>query len=349
LCKVSICCLYINSFRHNNASIILGWWLAKRYCWPQLRSWSFEDNGVARLEPRNEDFSAASPVSSHRARRSRSTNQWLQRSAWSDDQGCKCLLPNGGKAVASTLHMHTEKTPLLIGLRAAKANIVPGLIIQAMMAALLVAYYTQPVVHGWLSVLADAKQRGGYAFSMVSSSIAGGILPEILLIVVFQAGKFRRVNAQNLLFTMPYWAFDGLLVDIFYRYQATLFGSHVDFPTVLKKVLLDQLLFTPFITTPIGMACYEWRNQDFSFRGMSRAFTFSFYKNKSFPALIACWGVWIPLVAIIYSLPMLLQVPLFSLGLTLWVILFNYINAAHKTKSELSFSVPGIDASRLQP
>ncbi|MGB8353209.1 MAG: hypothetical protein WCD79_04925 [Chthoniobacteraceae bacterium] len=245
--------------------------------------------------------------------------------------------------------MHTEKTPLLIGLRAAKANIIPGLIIQAMMAALLLAYYTQPMVHDWLSVLAVAKQRGGYAFSMAASAFAGGILPEILIIVAFQKGKFQWSNAQNLMFTMPYWAFDGLMVDIFYRYQATLFGSHVDFPTVLKKVLLDQAIFTPFVTTPIGMACYEWRNQNFSFRGMSRAFTFTFYKNKSFPALIACWGVWIPLVAIIYSLPPLLQVPLFSLGLTLWVILFNYINAAHNTKSELSFSVPVIDASRLQP
>jgi len=243
--------------------------------------------------------------------------------------------------------MYTEKTPLLIGLRAAKANVVLGLIIQAMMAALLVAYYTQPMVHGWLSVLADAKQKGGIGFSMIAAAVAGGILPEILKIVVFQKCRIEWKNAQNLLFTVPYWAFDGLMVDIFYRYQATLFGSHVDFTTVLKKVLLDQLIFTPFITTPLGMASYEWKNQNYSFRGMWRVWTFTFYKNKSFPALIACWGVWVPLVGIIYSLPQLLQVPLFSLGLTLWVILFNYINASHKTKSELSFSEPVIDAPLL--
>ena len=244
--------------------------------------------------------------------------------------------------------MHTEKRPLLIGLHAAKANMIPGFILQAIMAGLLIAYYTQPVVHGWLSVLATAKEKGGIFFSMPASALAGGVLPEILIIAVFQGGKFRRENLQNLMFTVPYWAFDGLLVDLFYRYQAHLFGSHVDFLTVFKKVLLDQAVFTPFLTTPIGMACYEWRNQDFSFRGLSRVWTPAFYKNKSFPALIACWGVWIPLVAIIYSLPTLLQFPLFSLGLTFWVILFNYINTAHKTKSALPFPAAVSDASALQ-
>jgi len=245
--------------------------------------------------------------------------------------------------------MHTEKTPLLIGLRAAKANLVPGLIVQAMMASLLAAYYLQPQVHAWLSVLAVIKQNGGYLFSMAASALAGGVLPEILIVVAFQAGKARWNNAQNLFFTIPYWAFDGLLVDMFYRYQATLFGSHVDFHTVFKKVLLDQFIFTPFITTPIGMACYEWRNQNYSFKGLSRVWTFTFYKNRSFPALIACWAVWIPLVSLVYSLPSLLQFPLFSLGLTLWVILFNYINASHQTKTGLSFSDPVIDASALLP
>jgi len=244
--------------------------------------------------------------------------------------------------------MHTEKAPLLVGLRAAKANLVPGLIVQALMVSLLIAYYMQPDVHKWLSALADAKAKGGLPFSMLTASLAGGVLPEILTIIAFQGGKPRRENVRNLLFTLPYWAFDGLMVDFFYRYQTHLFGAQVDFVTVLKKVLVDQFVFSPFITTPVGMACYEWKHQNFSFQGLSRVWTFSFYKYKSFPTMIACWGVWIPLVAIIYSLPPLLQFPMFSLGLTFWVMLFNYISAVHKTKSPLPFCTEVGDASAFQ-
>ena len=244
--------------------------------------------------------------------------------------------------------MHTQKTPLLIGLRAAKANLVPGLIVQALMVGLLVAYYMQPSVHAWLSTLAEAKAKGGLPFSMLAASLAGGVLPEILTIVAFQGGKPRIENARNLLFTLPYWTFDGLVVDLFYRYQTHLFGAQVDFITVTKKVLFDQLVFSALLTTPLGMACYEWKHQNYSFHRLSRVWTFTFYKNKSFPTLIACWGVWVPLVAIIYSLPPLLQFPMFSLGLTFWVMLFNYISAIHKPKSPLPFSTQVGDASAFQ-
>jgi len=41
--------------------------------------------------------------------------------------------------------------------------------------------------------------------------------------------------------------------------------------------------------------------------------------------LVATWAVWIPLMAIIYSLPAALQFPLFSLALTFWVLLLTYM------------------------
>jgi hypothetical protein len=41
--------------------------------------------------------------------------------------------------------------------------------------------------------------------------------------------------------------------------------------------------------------------------------------------LLATWAVWIPLMAIIYSLPLALQFPLFGLALTFWVLLLTYM------------------------
>ena len=36
--------------------------------------------------------------------------------------------------------------------------------------------------------------------------------------------------------------------------------------------------------------------------------------------------MWIPVVAILYSLPSLLQIPLFGLALSLWVILYTWMS-----------------------
>jgi hypothetical protein len=236
-------------------------------------------------------------------------------------------------------NVNTEKTPLLIGLRAARANLVPGLIVQSLMLALVVAYYFVPATHAAFAVLAEAKRSGGICFTIVASALAGGVLPEIFVIAIFQHGKITRTNVGNVLFGIGLWALDGALVDLFYRLQIVLFGSVVSVAVVFKKVLLDQFVFTPFLTTPLGMFCYEWKNQDYSPAGMSRTLTLAFYKSKTFPAIVAAWGVWIPLVSVIYSLPPLLQIPLFILALTFWVMLFNFISARN-TKTGLPISAP---------
>jgi hypothetical protein len=50
------------------------------------------------------------------------------------------------------------------------------------------------------------------------------------------------------------------------------------------------------------------------------------------PTLLATWAVWIPLMAIIYSLPLALQFPLFSLALTFWVLLLTYMTSSFTMK-----------------
>jgi hypothetical protein len=220
-----------------------------------------------------------------------------------------------------------EKTPLLIGLRAARANFLPGLIIQAAMILLVLAYYFWPQAYPCFELLASAKQRGGYAFTFLLSILAGALLPMLLTICIFQRGKMSRENLRELWFLMIYWGFDGMVVDAFYRLQAIMFGSHADAAAIVKKVLVDQFLYNPFFAAPLGVACYEWKNQGYSLGGMSRVWTWEFYKAKIIPALLATWVVWIPVTGAIYSLPSLLQVPLFALALTFWVLMFAYINA----------------------
>lgn len=217
-----------------------------------------------------------------------------------------------------------EAQPLSIGLKAAKANLIPGLIIQTLIVAVVVAYYRIPGVPEALEGLANIKQESGYLFALLSGMIAGGLLPEILIVLVFQRGRVRRENWRNLCFMMIVWGVGAVMVDAFYRLQAVIFGIGTGYATILYKMLVDQFLYTPLVATPYTVLAYKWRSRQLP--SVRVFFTLRYYARELFPTLIANWGVWIPLVCLVYAMPASLQVPLYSLILSFWVLLFSWIN-----------------------
>ena len=224
----------------------------------------------------------------------------------------------------TSLHSH-RRTSLALGWEAARANLAPALLIQGLMLGLLTGYYFSPGVARLLNELADYKMRHGLAFVVPAAVAAGALVPELFLILFFQRGRPNRLNLRNLLFTIPIWGIDGVLVDLLYRTEAAWLGNVVTFPVVLGKICIDQFGYNPFFAAPFGVLTYEWKNTGFSLESLVRGFTWEHYRDKIVPTLLATWSVWIPLMAIIYSLPLALQFPLFSLALTFWVLLLTYM------------------------
>ena len=214
----------------------------------------------------------------------------------------------------------------MAGLRAARANVVPGLMVQTGMLGLLIAYRFYPPTTALLNRLAAVKEHWGFAYSSLSAIVAGALIPELLRILVFQKGQIRRLNSRNLLFTMPFWCFMGLVVDAFYRMQAVWFGAESSLPVVAGKVLVDQFLYNPLFAAPFTAVLYDWKNHGFGWPNMSRYCTAKYYRVAVVPTLFATWGVWIPVVSILYSLPSPLQIPLFGLALSMWVMLFTWMS-----------------------
>ena len=223
-------------------------------------------------------------------------------------------------------HETSREAPWMAGLRAARANLIPGLIVQGMMLALLLAYGFYPPTTEMLDQLALVKARWGYGYSAVSAIIAGAIIPELLRIAVFQKGRLLRKNASNLLFTAPFWCVMGVVVDAFYRAQAVWFGNDATFPVVATKVIVDQFLYNPLFAAPCTAILYDWKNRGYGLHDLGGFFTAGYYRRVVVPTLFATWGVWIPVVAILYSLPSLLQIPLFGLALSLWVMLYTWMS-----------------------
>jgi hypothetical protein len=242
-----------------------------------------------------------------------------------------------------------SRSPLTIGWEAAKANAIPAFIIQAFMLVLLIAYYTTPAVASALEKLAEFKREHGLSFVIVASITAGALIPELFLILFFQRGRPHRGNLRNLLFTIPVWGFDGSLVDLLYRSEAAWFGDVVTLPVVAAKICVDQFGYNPFFAAPFGVLTYEWKNNGISMRPLGELFTWKHYRDKIIPTLLATWAVWIPLMAIIYSLPLALQFPLFGLALSFWVLLLTYMTNRFSGKIEADAPLALSVATEIEP
>ncbi len=247
--------------------------------------------------------------------------------------------------------MAKPRTPLTIGWQAAKANALPGFILQGAMLAILVAYYASARFAGLLDQLARYKEQHSLLFVVVTGIIAGAVLPELFVIFFFQKGKGRRQNLRNLAFTVPTWAIDAILVDLMYRQNARWFGDVVTIPVVLAKICVDQFGYNPFFAAPAEVLVYEWKNEGFSGQSVRRSFSWAHYRDKIIPTLLATWVVWGPLMAIIYSLPYPVQFPLFSLALVFWVLLLTYMTNRFAGKIEadapLALSVATQDSPQI--
>lgn len=199
------------------------------------------------------------------------------------------------------------------------------------MFATVFAYYRVDWARPWFDRLGVLKQQGGYLFAAVAAMIAGGVLPEAFRI----CGIERRLpvwrDAGSVLFAMGFWTCNGLCVDLLYRWQTVWFGAEANAAALTKKVVIDQFAYNPVFAAPFAVACYRWKNQEFSFAGMEGIFTPRGYVHQVVPTLLANWMVWIPVVVAVYSLPPLLQIPLFSLAVCFWALMLACIHAKPET------------------
>lgn len=221
--------------------------------------------------------------------------------------------------------MPRARTPWSIGWEAAKANAGPAFILQVAMLGISLAYYFYQPAARWLNILADYKKTHEVAFVLVASVIVGAVLPELFVIAFFQRGRISKKNGRDFLFNAPFWAFDGFLVNLMYRGLAALFGDRAGFWIVAAKICIDQFGYNPFFAAPFGVWGYAWKNHGYSFAKLRPLLCWQYYREHALPVLVATWAVWIPLMAVIYSLPLALQFPLFALALAFWVLMMTYM------------------------
>lgn len=215
-------------------------------------------------------------------------------------------------------------SPLRQSLRAARANLGPGLALQAFATALVAAYYLHAPSRTALERLAAFRTEVGLPFALVSTALFGAVIPFVVLRLSV-AGRRRYGLAQMLVLT-AFWAYKGLEVSVFYALQAQWFGEGKDVATIILKTLNDQFVYCPLLAVPATWFVYAWVEHGFSGEHLAAEWRRpGWYGRCAMPLLVATWAVWVPAVAIIYLLPTALQLPLQNVVLCFFTLLVIFM------------------------
>jgi len=203
-------------------------------------------------------------------------------------------------------------------------NLRPALVLQAFALAIVCGYFWSAQVKSVLDVVGAVKLRYGYAYSALATCLFGGLVPYAVLSFAGRIPKQRRL--AELAFYALLWFWKGMEVDALYRAQAVWFGAGASVGTIAMKTLVDQFGYVPLWAAPSQVLLFTWKDAGFSIAGMRAAFGRQPVVQRVLVVIFSTWVVWIPAVAIIYSLPSPLQVPLFNLVLCFWCLLMSFIS-----------------------
>jgi hypothetical protein len=232
-----------------------------------------------------------------------------------------------------TLREILPASPWRAGARAARANLVPGLILQAAAFALLVAYWLSPELRRILKVVEEWKASGGFAFAAATGAFFCGLLPWLLRMALPKLRPKRPL--AELLFGTIWWALLLMSTDIFYRGQAQVWGEGNSTWVVVAKVLTDALIYTPFWAAPLNSLSHHWKAQGFPLKGAEDMLKPGWYQRIVLPNLLPNWVVWVPGVTVVYALPTMLQLPVASLIGCFWALLCISIAAPEEEMDPL--------------
>jgi len=214
----------------------------------------------------------------------------------------------------------TPEAPWRAGVRSARVNLVPGLALQALALALVLAYYWHAPTRAALAHLAAWRVQIGFPSAILSTAFFGGLLPFLYLRLRI-ATRSRYTWAQGAAI-IAFWGYKGFEVDLFYRALAHQVGAGHDPVTIFSKTLIDQLAYSPLLAVPMTTLFFEYTELRFDrIVILADLRAGGWYRRRVVPILISNVGVWLPAVCIIYTLPTPLQLPLQNLVLCFYTLL----------------------------
>jgi hypothetical protein len=215
-------------------------------------------------------------------------------------------------------------SPLAAGAAALRRFWRPFVLIQTSAALLAIAYRVSIPFREACAAAAAWKTAGGLPVAAATTALAGGLLPELAKLLADRGRSALRGRGGEVLFNVAFFGVDGIVIDLLYRGEARLFGADAQLGTVVKKVAFDQFVFSPLWSIFIVLL-FLWRQRGYSWAATRPALGRGFYQSRVVPLIVPNWLFWIPMVSIIYALPVALQFLLFVPALGAWSLIMVFI------------------------
>ena len=211
-----------------------------------------------------------------------------------------------------------------------RQNWIVGLILNGLVVGLVLSYYWIPATRGIWEGVGALHLRWSYGFSLISTVFAAVLLPMSIQWIAGVLPKGRLV--QRMGFLTVFWAIQGMVVDFFYHFQSEVFGDEHDAWTLLKKVVLDQFVVTPLWFVPNYLIAFRWAEVGGGWSKFWPTLDREFWR-KIYPSVVLTnWLIWIPTVALVYSLPPVLQFPVSSLVMCFYILIVSVLARTHRGK-----------------
>ncbi len=225
--------------------------------------------------------------------------------------------------MTTSLDSTAPPSPLAAAWAALRQFWRPFLLIQIGAVLLAVAFRVSPGFRAACQAAAAWKAAGGLPLSAVTVALAGGLLPELAKLLAL-GPRTLAGRAGEIAFNTAFFAVNGVVVDLLYSGEAWLFGRSASVPVVVEKVAFDQFVFTPSWLAVIVLL-FLWRQRGFSWAATRPALRRGFYRQRVVPLLLPDWLFWIPMVSVIYALPVALQFLMFIPTLAAWSLIMVFI------------------------
>jgi hypothetical protein len=207
------------------------------------------------------------------------------------------------------------------GLAAARAQWRPLVALQVVVAAVVASAFLSAHVDGLWKVAGARLASWGLPGVFVAAGLTSGLLAEAAVVAVHQGRHWGAGNTEEAAFRFLLYGVNAVLVSLFYRLQAALFGDGVAWRVLLPKVAVDQLLFAPLICLPLQLGASRLHALGFSVPLLHDELRGPFVRERYLPALVTQWLFWPPVTVGIYLFPLAMQTPLFLLIGATWALL----------------------------
>lgn len=211
------------------------------------------------------------------------------------------------------------RNSLRIGVKSARANLVPMLILQTAAAATVAAYCLIPSFRALWEPFAGWHRTHGWRAAFCCQAFFCGLLPGLFLLL-FPSIRPRRFGL-TVLAQMLWCGLFGIGVGEVFKLLAAWFGNDASLTTLLAKTAFDQFVWTVLVIAPANAVFFFWVGRDFSFARARREWPRQFFARVYLPNLISNWCVWFPVIFIVFAFPLELQIFVCGMACTFWSLM----------------------------